>query len=466
MLTALASIVLLGVVIFVHELGHFLFAKLMGVKVEKFSLGFGPRLVGFTYGETEYRISAVPLGGYVKMLGEGIEDEEEKPEPKQGEAPPTEVPKRELTEEEKKRSFGNQPVWKRSLIVFFGPAFNLIFACAVLILVFLIGVSVPKAELGNITKDSPAHKAGLMSGDTVTAIDGVAIDSFIDINNKVVDSPGVPLKFTVLRDGKPMDITVTPKLEKWSNLFGEHEGGDIGADLLIHPIIGEVMKGSAAERAGLEKGDRVVMIDEQPIDSWQDMTGIIHGSPGKFLVMTIERGGQTMKKTVVPEAKVMMTDRGEEERGLIGIRYQGNEFIKHFGVVDSIRMGVDRTYALMEISVLAMVKIVQRIIPADTIGGPILIVQLAGQKATEGARSFLEFMAIISVSLGVLNLFPIPLLDGGHLLFFGIEAIRKKPVSDRIMLASQRVGFTLLIMLMVFATYNDVLRLLTGKMLP
>ena len=356
-MTFLSAIVLLGIIIFVHELGHFLFAKLMGVRVLKFSLGFGPKLVGKKYGDTEYLISGIPFGGYVKMLGETTEDE--------------------LPEEDKPFAYNYQPVWKRFGIVFSGPLFNIIFAVVIFFFSFLNGFPALIPEIGEIMPDTPAEKAGLAKGDTVTEIDGVAVDQ------------------------------------------------------------------------------------------WDGMTDVIHKSPGKTLNLKIKREGAVLQLSMTPERKKVKDIFGEErEIGLIGIKPSGNTFIKKENFVGAISNGVARTWDISVLTVVSIIKLIQRAIPMDTVGGPILIVQMAGEQASKGFLNFFVFMAVININLGILNLLPIPVLDGGHILFLAIEAIRRKPLSDKIISVSQKIGLAFILTLMVFVLYNDILRLITGKQFP
>jgi regulator of sigma E protease len=356
-MTVVSAIVLLGVLIFVHELGHFLFAKVMRVKVMKFSLGFGPRVVGKKYGETEYLISSVPLGGYVKMLGEEKGDQ--------------------IPEEEKVRAFNFQPVWKRMLIVLFGPLFNIFFATIILFFIFLAGVPTLLPEVGEIVPDSPAARAGLM------------------------------------------------------------------------------------------KGDRVVEINGKPIQKWEEMTGIIHTSPERKLRVTIRREDRTTEYEIIPERKESPNIFGEKkEIGLIGVRPSGNTYVEKEGFSGAFIQAVTRTWDISVLTVVSIVKLIQRIIPVETIGGPILIFQMAGQQAAQGPLSFFVFMSLISINLGILNLLPIPILDGGHILFLSIEAVRRKPMSEKVIMVAHRVGLAIIVTLIVFAFYNDIMRLLTGKMIP
>jgi regulator of sigma E protease len=447
-MTILYAIILLGILIFVHEFGHFLFAKLMGVKVLRFSLGFGPAIVGRTFGETEYRISAVPLGGYVKMLGE--------------------EPGEELQESEKKRAYNYQPVRKRAAIIFAGPLFNILFACILFILLFMTGVPALYPDVGKIEKDSPAEKAGLMTGDKVIKIDGKAVESWDDIQNALDEYPGKTLLFDVKRGGRTVTVAVRPEQKKEPNVFGQKkEFWDIGISPLVEPVVGEVMRGTPAEKAGLRRGDRLLQVENTKLQTWEDMTDIIHNSAGKPLHFKIERAGRIFEQTITPEAETVRTlPDGEKKIGLIGIGPLQKDFLKRFGPGESVILGAKRTWEISVFTVVSLEKLIERVIPAKTIGGPILIAEIAGRQASRGAPSFFIFMAVISINLGVLNILPIPILDGGHLMFLTIEAVRRKPLAENVMAMAQRVGLALLVALMVFALYNDILRLITGRMLP
>ncbi len=356
-MTFLSAVILLGIIIFVHELGHFLFAKLLGVRVLKFSLGFGPKLAGRKYGDTEYLISSIPLGGYVKMLGEEHAEE--------------------LKEEEKPFAYNYQPVWKRFIIVFCGPLFNMIFALVIFFFVFLNGLPI------------------------------------------------------------------------------------------LLPEVGEVLNNSPAALSGLAKGDRVIEIEGVSIKQWDEMTTIIHKNPGKLLRFRIKRNSDTFDMSIVPEKKNIKDIFGEKkEIGLIGIKPSGSSFIKKEGIAGAVENSIIRTWDISVLTVVSLVKLIQRVIPADTIGGPILILQMAGEQASRGFLSFFLFMAIININLGILNLLPIPILDGGHILFLGIEAIRRKPLNEKIIAIAQRIGLAIILTLMGFALYNDIIRLITGKQFP
>ena len=356
-MTFIWAIILLGILIFVHELGHFLFAKLVGVRVLKFSLGFGPKILGRKFGDTEYQLSAVPLGGYVKMLGEEPGDE--------------------LSAEDRKSAFNHKAIWKRALIILAGPVFNIIFAAMIFTGMFLYGVP------------------------------------------------------------------------------------------LLSPEVGKVMEGTPAEAVGLISGDRIVMIDDNVITEWTQMTSAIHGSAGKELRITIRRGEREFDVNVVPESRAVKNIFGEEKKvGLIGITPSGAQFTKRFSPTRAVLLGSQRTVEISVLTVVAIGKLVQRIIPAKEMGGPILIMQLAEKRASEGLLNFLMFMAVISVNLGIINLFPIPILDGGHMMFLGYEAVFRRSPSEKAMIFAQKIGLALILMLMAFTFYNDILRVVSGNQLP
>lgn len=447
-MTIFYAVILLGILIFVHELGHFLFAKLAKVKVLKFSLGFGPRVLGKKYGDTEYLISAVPLGGYVKMLGEESGDE--------------------ISAEDRARAYNFQPVGKRMLIVLSGPIFNILFAALVFALISVSGIPVPYPDIGKVAENSPAARAGLMTGDRVAEINGSAVRSWDEIESLMSKNRGNTLLFSIKRGETVMQLSVTPEKKSEKDIFGEdREVWTSGISPLLYPDVGAVTKGSPAEKAGLQKGDRIVEIEGVSLKTWQDMTAIIHENPGKPLRFRIKRSDRFMEVAITPEKSAVSGPGGEKkEIGIIGVRPLGNDFIKKYGPVEAVRFGVIKTWDVSALTVVAIVKLIQRIIPAETIGGPILIFQMAGQQAAHGALSFFTFMAVISINLGILNLLPIPILDGGHVLFLLIEAVRRKPVSEKVIMIAHKAGLAIIITLMIFAFYNDIMRLITGKMIP
>lgn len=378
-MTVVYAIIVLGILIFVHELGHFLLAKLMGVSVEKFSLGFGPKLFGKKIGETEYLLSAFPLGGYVKMFGEGgfIEGGESDPRPVDENAPTTvtsEPVLRELTDDEKTRSFAHKPVLARIAIVMAGPVFNLLFAWLIFIVLCMMGVPTVTTKIGEVLKDKPAAKAGMQTGDVITAINNLPINRWDQIAQGVAASKGKPLTLTVKRDAADIKFTIAAEPRVSKNLFGEKVNGYA-----------------------------------------------------------------------------------------IGVASAGEVVTERFNPLQAVVKGTEQTWKVIDLTVLSLVKMVQRVVPMDSVGGPIMIAKMAGEQASAGGASFLAFMALLSINLGVLNLLPVPVLDGGHLLFYVLELIFRRPVPQKIREYAQQIGMVLLLGLMVLAFYNDIIRYFVNR---
>ena len=350
--TVFAVIVVLGVLIFFHEFGHFLMARLVGVRVLRFSLGFGPKLVGFKRGHTEYCLSAIPLGGYVKLLGEN--------------------PGEELTPEEIPYSFSHRPLKDRALIVLAGPLANFVLAWIFFALVFTFqGKPVYLPQIGKVLPDSPAAQAGLKPGDLILAVNGRPISTWQELNELIRKSEGKPLTLTVKRGKEKILVTVTPRLREVKNIFGE---------TIKVPLIGVM----AAGKARFEKVN-----------------------PARAL----------------SEAFLMV-------------------------------------FAMIKLTLVSIVKLIERVLPLSTLGGPIFIAKLAGEQAEAGLWPLVSFMAVLSVNLGVLNLLPIPMLDGGHLVLFLVEALLGRPLPEKAKEVIMKVGLAILVLLMVVVFYNDILRLL------
>jgi regulator of sigma E protease len=440
-MTILAAVVVLGVLIFFHELGHFLVAKRAKVGVLKFSLGFGPKLVGFKRGETEYLLSALPLGGYVKMIGEDP-----------GDASPEAA--------DPARSFSKKSVGARSLIILAGPAANFVLPVLIFWGIFtFVGQSFFLPVAGSPEKDSPAARVGLVAGDRIQAIDGKPIERWDEIETALRASGGRPLTLSILRDGRSTDARLEPQIQKTRDIFGQDiEVWDLGLHPLVSTRIGQVLPGQVAQQAGVRGGDRVVAVDGVPVAEWEQLAKIIHGSPGKALRLTIERDGQRQDIPVVPRATKQQGAAGQEEIGLIGIGPAPESQLRRLNPLSAAWAGVVKTVDLGALVVTGFVKLIQAKISPSTIGGPILIAQMAGEVAQRGILELLSFTALLSINLAILNLLPIPILDGGHLLFSFIEWVRGKPVSLRKREIAQQVGMVLLVALMVFAFYNDIFR--------
>ena len=350
-----AFVIVLGVLIFFHELGHFLVARFFGVGVEKFSLGFGPKIFGKKVGITEYRVSAIPLGGYVKMVGE---------------EPDTAVEPDQVA-----LSFTHKHVLKRILIVAAGPVFNVLLAVLIFYGIF-----------------------------------------------------------------------------------------QISGTIILKPIIGSVQEATPAQAAGLKEGDDIVDINGHPVEAWDQMARIIADSKGSQLAVTIRRDGTRQVVQLTPVLKTTKNIFGEDiPRYVIGITAAGESYTQKLNPLGALTESLIQTYNIIELTVVSVAKIIQGTVSTKTIGGPIMIAELAGQQAKLGATNLLFFIALISVNLAILNILPIPVLDGGHLLFFTIELIIGKPVSIRIREVSQQAGMFVLILLMIFVFYNDITRIFSGQ---
>jgi regulator of sigma E protease len=439
-MTILAAVIVLGVLIFVHELGHFLVAKRSGVGVLKFSLGFGPKVVGVKRGETEYLISALPLGGYVKMVGEDPADES--PEAA-----------------DRERSFSRKSVGTRSRIILAGPLANLLLPVVIFWGVFaIVGQPYFLPVIGTPDTGTAGAQVGLLAGDRVEEMNGEPIERWDQVEAAVRDSSGRPLTLKVAREGRTFDVRVEPRLIKTRDLFGQEvEAWDLGLRPLVPTRIGQVLPGPA-QQAGLRSGDRILALNGVPMGEWDQLAKGIHASPGKAVRLSVERDGRRFEVEVTPRPTKQQGPGGEEEIGLIGIGPAPESQYRRLNPVAALVAGAKKTVDLSVLIVQGFVKLIQAKISPKTIGGPILIAQMAGEVVQRGPVELLSFTALLSINLAILNLLPIPVLDGGHLLFSLIEWFRGKPVSLRRREIAQQVGMALLVGLMIFAFYNDIFR--------
>jgi regulator of sigma E protease len=449
-ISLISLIVVLGVLIFVHEGGHFLMARFLGVGVEKFSLGFGPRIFGKTVGRTDYRISAIPLGGYVKMVGED--------------------PDSEIDPQDLPLSFTHKNVYKRMLIVAAGPVFNLLLAVFIFFVSFsIVGIDDIRPLVKSVAKDSPAEQAGFRLEDRIVSINGEGIQSWYDIKKAVTASGGAPLLLTVERDSELFDIRAAAEMKTGRDILGDDvKYYDLGISALpvIEAIIGEASKGFPAEKAGLKKGDRIIGINGIPVNSWAEMREEIAASGGNRLKLKIQRDDLVFQVGLVPKLTVQKDRTGNKvERYLIGISTgeiaipEELRITKRLSPVTAFSESLKQTWFVIDVTLRGIVKMVDGSISRDNLGGPIMIAQMAGQQAKAGIGKLIQFIAFISINLAILNFLPIPILDGGHLMFFSIEAIRGRPVSLRVREVAQQAGMFILLMLMVFVFYNDIVRL-------
>lgn len=343
------GIIALAILVIIHEFGHFVVAKSLGVGVEAFSVGFGPVLLHKQMGGTEYRISLIPLGGYVKLVGES--------------------PESDIDADKKHLSFDKKPIWKRSLIVLAGPVTNLVTAVLFFIVSSWIGIAALSSQIGNVMKDSPAYKSGIKKLDRVVAANGKPIKTFEELASVARKNPDKTVKLIIIRNGQKLDVSITPKLRKSKNIFGE---------------------------------------------------------------------------------SIMA--------GFMGVTPSGKRILVRHSFFSGIANGAYQSYRITYLTIESLVKLITGKVSVKQLGGPIMIVKIAGKEANAGIGVFLFFLAVISINLGILNLLPIPILDGGHLFFFAVEAVRGKRLSERSVSISQYIGLSLLLLLMLFATFNDLNR--------
>lgn len=445
--TAIAFIVALGTLIVFHELGHYWVARWCGVKVLRFSVGFGTPLRTWVRGpdRTEWVVAAFPLGGYVKML-----DEREAP----------------VSPSERYRAFNRQSVWKRIAIVSAGPIANFILAIVVYWGLYIHGVPGVRAVVAQPPANTPAAVAGFTRGETVVKVAGVPVQTFSDLRWQLLEHAVAHARVELETRNERSEINYR-KLDL-SSLTAEDLDGDFLAKVGLEgfqplvPVVQSVLKGSAAEGAGVRALDRIVEVDGVHIDSGVAIMRIVAASAGKSLHFKMERAGQLVEMDITPR----VVSDGGRQIGRIGVSFrvaedqaQALKIEVKYGVVAAFVHAVERTWDSSLVTVRMMGKMVVGDVSLKNLSGPITIADYAGQSAKMGWLPYLTFIALISISLGVLNLLPVPLLDGGHLLYYFIEVIKRSPVSERTMEWGQRAGMLLLFLLMAFALYNDIYRL-------
>ena len=443
-----AFIFAIAVLVAVHEWGHFFVARRLGVKVLRFSIGFGSRLWGRTGRDgTEYWVSAIPLGGYVKML-----DEREGP----------------VAEHELHLAFNRQEVWKRFLIVAAGPVLNFLFAIVAYWIIFMIGIPGLKPLIAEVPRDTVAWAAGLRGGEQVVEVAGEPTVTWNELRTELL---------AAALEGELADVRVRARDGEESTLQLDMRGMSADPEKLfaalgmdpfqpkVEPLIGVIEEESAAERAGLRKGDRVVAIADQPVEDWAKLVEWVRAHPGSSTKIVVLRAGSRIALPL----EIASAGSGAAAVGRIGAgvdvnpeMWQDLRAVRKYGPLQAIPAAVAQTWDLSVLTLRLMGRMVIGDVSWKNVGGPIQIAQYAGYTASIGLVSFLGFLALVSVSLAVLNLLPVPVLDGGHLLYYGFEFVRGKPLSERLQMLGQRIGVALLVALMCVAFYNDITRLLAG----
>ncbi len=450
MTTLLAFIVTLGLLIVIHEYGHYAVARACGVRVLRFSAGFGP-VVARRQGRhgTEWALSAVPLGGYVKMLDE-----------REGMVAAADLP----------FAFNRKPAWQRMAIVIAGPLANFLLAIVLYWALFVHGVEVLKPIMGEPPAGTPAAMAGLHNGETVTAVDGQAVEDWQGLHWLVLKQ-GMRNGQAVLETRDRAGHLYTRRLDLGGHDLAAAEGdplAEVGLTRFLPqlpPLIGQVMPGSRAEAAGLRQGDRIVAIDGKAMTTWDDLVATVQASPERTLRLSLSRAGRPLQLSVIPAAILQDGKRS----GRIGAAPEVDASVLaalraevRFGPVESMRRALGKTWDLSVFSLEMLGRLVIGEASLKNISGPITIADYAGRSVEAGLPAFVAFLALISVSLGVLNLLPIPLLDGGHLLYYSAELITGRPVPDSVQEAGQKIGAIVLAALMFFAMYNDLQRLFSS----
>jgi regulator of sigma E protease len=462
--TILAFVVVLGVLIFVHELGHFLTAKWMDIEVPRFSIGFGPRVIGFTRGETEYVISALPLGGYVKMAGmEEMEQIEGGPltvDDITGDEKTIREIEMSGTRTRRPRDFESKSLPARTLVISAGVIMNFLFAIFAFSLVALVwGVpSDPGTQLGGVTEERLVEGAepltAIQPGYIVSEVNNVPVTTWREIQLELMRSRPGPATIH-FENAAPIEFTLPPGDEDRAMVVASLEPA-----LPVDAVLTGVVAGGPADRAGLQPGDRIVQAAGLEVGAWQEFVAVIERHPGLPVPLVVERNGQRLDLTVTPEDRLL--DSGiRVGRIEVNVPYLSPESVlprERRGPVSAVARGVTQTWEVTAMTVDFLGGMFTGRHSARNVGGPIMIGQLSGRFARAGAEAFLGFMAILSVNLAILNLLPIPVLDGGHLVFLAIEAVRGRALSFENRMRLTQVGFVVILLLMAWAMGNDVLR--------
>jgi regulator of sigma E protease len=444
--TVLALALTLGILVTLHEYGHFWVARRCGVKVLRFSVGFGkPLFSWYDRHGTEFAIAAIPLGGYVKML-----DEREGPVP----------------EELRDQAFTSKPPSQRIAIAAAGPVANFLFAIFAYWLLSVVGVTQVAPIVGEIAGKSVAAQVGLQEGMEIHAVDGHRVNSWRDVNMRILERVGERGVITLDVSGGGTRGTLSGELGGWSL---SDETPDPLAEFGITPwrpdvpaVLGQISEGGRAQAAGLQAGDRILAVNDLQVGNWFELVDFIRNAPEKTLALSVERAGSEQSVQITPKAKKL--DNGETI-GFVGVGVEAVSWPDNvlrevrYGPLAAIPIALDETWADTRLTLVAIKKMITGLLSPSNLSGPITIARVAEASVSSGFEGFIRFLAYLSVSLGILNLLPVPVLDGGHIMYYTIEAIRKKPLSDEVQALGLRIGMAMILTLMVFALYNDLMRL-------
>jgi len=443
------ALVTLGILVTIHEYGHYWVARRCGVRVLRFAVGFGrPLAMRVDRHGTEFALCAIPLGGYVKMLDERDEGQD-------------------VTAENRHESFNAQPVRNKLAIVSAGPAANFLLAILVLFGLFLRGETGIAPVIEAVEPGSVAHDMGLMQGQEIVAVDGTSTQTVSNVRFALLKRLGDTGTIDISVGSALSDLQQTYALpiDRW---LGGAEAPDptraLGLTLGIPPLqpsVGSLVEGGPATRAGFEVGDTIIEADGQAISTWSQWVDLVRASPGRSIAVLVERDGQTIELTVVPRS----TGTSDAEVGSVGMGVvipdvpEDRIIRQGRNPVEALSAAIERTFALTVFTFESMWKMIQGLISTKNLSGPIAIAQVAASTAESGFTTWLSFLALLSISLGAINLLPIPVLDGGHIVFHSLEGLLGRPVPEQIQIMSYQVGLLAVFTLMVFAIYNDVARL-------
>ncbi len=443
-----AAILLLGPLIAIHEFGHYFVARKLGVKVQVYSIGFGPTLIKWKSKKSgiQYQLSALPFGGYVKMLDE-----------REG----------NVAEEDLPQAFNRQSPWKRIAIVAAGPLINLVFAIVLFWILFLPSQEQLNTRVGKIFPGTPAAAVQMQTGDKITAIDGTPVSTWEKLNYAIVDRAGETgvIQVQVERQGQLQQFSLPiQNFLKDRSKSPLETLGFIPYRPQIPAVVTKLSEDGAAIRQGIKEGDKIVAIDGVKMKDWFDVVEIVQASPEKLLKIDVLRNGEIRQLDVMPQGQ---RDNMGNVIGMLGVQSTPgkvtipDEYKQtiQYNPAQALMMAVDKTGQISGMILNSMAKMVRGLIGLDNLSGPITIAKVAGQSAEMGWQTFISFMALMSISLGILNLLPIPMLDGGHLVYYFIEAIRGKPVSEQIQIFGLKIGMVLLGSMMLLALFNDFMRL-------